>query len=355
MRTKAVSGFTLIEISIALVIIGLLMSSAFSMITMYSKGKMQGVTRGNLRNAEAALKSYLEMNGYYPCPASSLPRRNQEGFGRAIESCITPNEVNSSTTSIYGSDGVHVSEGRDGYKVRTGILPFRSLGIPDADALDGWGRLLQYAVTEKLTSYDTFDQKEGAIDVLADDKKSRITPPASMQYVVFSTGADGKGGYSGDGVPLDSCPPGLLESYNCDGDAVFMDAQSRLVPSGNQPAQSVDYDDRIVYQQYDPDADMKGGLVFFYRESCAKGFSEIGVDSSIVTGIDDLWENPAHKRAEEEGVRKLCVSSRYSAAILVQNQESGMPRPCPRGWNEIGYKFLGSDDNPLTTYKVCAR
>jgi hypothetical protein len=134
-----------------------------------------------------------------------------------------------------------------------------------------------------------------------------------------------------------------------------MDAQSQLVRSGNQSAQIADYDDRIVYRQYDPDSDMKGGLVFFYRESCAKGFSEVGVDSSIITGVDDLWKDPAHKRAEEEGARTLCSSSRYSAAIMIQNQESGISRPCPHGWNEIGYKFLGSDDNPLAIYKVCAQ
>src|SRR5687768_6446870 len=89
------SGFTLIEISIALIIIGLLMSSAFSMIMISSKGKMYSRTQDNLQNAEKALKAYLDMNGHYPCPASRLAERNQADFGRALESCLSPDEAGS--------------------------------------------------------------------------------------------------------------------------------------------------------------------------------------------------------------------------------------------------------------------
>src|SRR4051812_25246614 len=108
--------------------------------------------------------------------------------------------------------------GRNNEWVIIGALPFRSLGIHDSDALDGWGHMLQYAVTEQLTNTASFDQNAGAIDVVDENNVSRVVPAGSVQLVVYSTGPDGMGGISSDGAALSPCQQGLLETENCNDD-----------------------------------------------------------------------------------------------------------------------------------------
>lgn len=362
--SKKNSGFTLIELSIVLIIVGLLMSSGFSAMKIYIKGKERQTTKDNMYKAERALKSFLDVNGAYPCPASRLEKRGGPLFGKALKSCIS-NEAMLLSQKIDAEKllvmETIVAEGRESYRVRIGILPFRSLGLSDSDSVDGWGRLLQYAVTEKLTNPAYFDQKTGAIDVVAEDGQSRSVPPGSVQYVVFSTGENGKAGYSNDGVPLGNCPANVLETENCNGDATFMDGRLQLTKGEYKQESIVSYDDYIVYKQYDFDLAGKGGLVYIYRGSCMTGFTEIDFEGRLASGIEKLNKSPFFIRdknslSEEQ---KLCYSPLYSASITLMIYGEKDTVPCPANWTNIGYlegagEGASGKNAEEINYQVCA-
>lgn len=331
------SGFTLIEISIVLVIAGLVMSALLSTATIYFHDKTLRETRDNMAAAKTALRAFVAMNGYYPCPASRAAARGMQGFGKAPESCATIDPDGSVTTA----------QGRDKLPVKIGILPFRSLGLADDQAVDGWGNVLQYAVTESLTSADTYDQREGAIDVVAEDNVSRLSPPGTAQYVVFSTGQNGRGAYSGDVAAATPCSLYSLEGENCDGDAIFMEAQ--IQHGGN----GVDYDDYIVYQQYDPLTNNKSGLIFSFYQSCPPGFTPVAMQATQATGIENIYKSSKPDPGDTGGTenRAICFSDRYSATIMMQVSSSAK---CPLGWSNIGYKIFGTGESAVS-YKICAR
>ncbi len=337
---------------------------ALSLSAAYLKGRAVATTRENLADAERALKAFLEFNGAYPCPAPLSAPRGTPGFGRAVSSCIT--DTKGVPVSQDDKTGTLTAAGRDRQNVRIGFLPFRSLGIPDAKSVDGWGRLLQYAVTEKMTLPDRFNQMDGAIDVVAEDRGSRLTPPGTAQYVVFSTGADGIGGYSADGVAHAPCRADLAEGENCNGDAVFMDTLPLYKQSGGKNGQT-DVDDYIAYQQYDPYLNTRRGLVFIYRGSCMPGFHEIDTQGRRVAGIETLSKTAPGVNGEMDlsGDEKVCFSPRYSIAMtLLTSSFMGKAARCPDGWAEIGYQAeTGSDNsgfmegggtNMRFNYQVCA-
>lgn len=351
-----VSGFTLIEIAIVIIISGLLLSFFSAGLNIYFKQRALSTTAENLRNAEQSLKTFLEVNGYYPCPANRASKKGEATFGKAAPLCMIDSKQ--VTTSSNRADNPSVV-GRDGIYVRVGLLPFRSLGLSDSEAVDGWGHILQYAVTEVLTDREIFNPLSGSIDVVAEDRQSRLTPPGTAQYVIFSTGEDGMGGYSDNGIPTGKCQPDLLQSENCDDDAIFMDAQRQYetTEKGKVRTSVISYDDNIVYQQYDPSFQTQGGLLYYYKGSCVSGFKQVDLKDYNLAGIERLSKlKNTGADSNDNGAEVLCYSSRYSASMTMMGDTDINDPWCPNGWDPIGYFGYETSANASAAYYlVCAR
>lgn len=349
------AGFTLIELSIVLIVMGLMMAALFSGMKARMAMRDHKTTVASLQTANAALKSYLAMNGAYPCPASRLAPRDTPGYGKALENCRTEKNLPSSL-STKPQETIAVA-GREKRMVRIGLLPFRSLGISDMTATDGWGNLLLYAVTEPLTTPQLYDQDKGAIDVIAEDRQSRVKPAGSVQYVVFSTGPDGLRGWSAGGNPTGlPCPDKTLQAENCNDDAVFMDTESRY-----DNGKTV-FDDILSYHQYDPGKADTGGVVLYYMGSCPADFVKMDVGDRYVGGVETLvskerWEKDEHSSRREEDKKVICYSPRYTSTIMIGSEERDEKFSCPDGWDSIGYRASGGDagDPDGIDYQFCAR
>ncbi len=364
MKKSRSSGFTLLELCIVLFIGSLFLSSALQGWKVYVHKKKIDVTQENLLKTEHALKTYLHMNYHYPCPAQRKIGRGQEGFGKALDACYnqkrSPYDDGNNTEYTTAS-----AKGRNNQWVIMGVVPFRSLGIPDSDATDGWGRLLQYAVTEQLTNPFSFDQKAGAIDVVDENGVSRVVPSGTVHFVVYSTGADGKGGISFDGVALSPCPEGLLETENCNDDATFMDAQSRFktIETGvfREKQTVTDYDDYILYKQIEPDVNIGSGLFILYQGTCPHDFAEIPVgDTKRPAELVYLSKAPPSDPDGNTDTSEisLCYSPYYSVMMsLGISYTNGSVTPCPQGWTEIGYKNSNGSYSyqQVGYYQVCVR
>ncbi len=220
-------GFTLIELAITSVILGLAMVTFIAIYKPYVAQQKIYKTEDRLANIYAALESYKADRGFYPCPASLTSARNQANYGFASD-CTD-------TTTVAGAcspDGYCVRSSTRALanpRVRVGAVPFRELNIEEADTYDAYGSRYYFAITENLAiSPAQYDDNIGGIDVV-DGRGVSLTAgtPASAKFLVFSPGINQVGGYNRNGNEVVSCataaPYNGADKQNCEpiADAVF--------------------------------------------------------------------------------------------------------------------------------------
>lgn len=129
MRTKSSlqSGFTLVEMAIVILILGLVVGSVFSFLSVRQTEDRQRSTMQKQDRIAKAFGFYVQTNGRLPCPASQ--NVNEEDLGEARVTC-------------------------SGSTLR-GIVPFRTLGLTRDDIIDGYDHPFSYvvapAVSQNLT------------------------------------------------------------------------------------------------------------------------------------------------------------------------------------------------------------
>lgn len=206
-------GFSLIEVAIALIVIGLFVGSAVATYNVYMVGRRDTDTKARVNTVEAALAKFAAKRGYYPLPANRSIAMGATGFGRSVAAVTTACTTSMATTcTTGGADPVYI-----------GDVPFASLGIHYSNASDMYGRKLTYAVTAALTS-GTFDNAGGRIQILNEDGTSRYTGTSKAHYVVFSHGPDGQGAYTLGGNLSSACGAAATngrDTENCDANATF--------------------------------------------------------------------------------------------------------------------------------------
>jgi prepilin-type N-terminal cleavage/methylation domain-containing protein len=113
MRRRSQSGFTLVEIAIVLLIVGLMIGGMVAPLTAQLEQKKVSDTKRAMDDASEALFGYALRNGYLPCPAISPSNGLEDRTGNLCNK-------------------------------RYGLLPWATLGLT---RLDGWNHLLGYTVT----------------------------------------------------------------------------------------------------------------------------------------------------------------------------------------------------------------
>lgn len=249
-------GFTLIEMSLVLVIVGIVIMIVYPALTAAQRSTQQSLTTSNLNALMKASAAFVQSNGCLPCPtpASTLGA----GFGRVRGDTVA---------SLCGTCSVSAAEG---------IVPFVSLGIPAAMAKDGWGRWITMRVDPALTinfgivpptslclSSDPLpcvlgESRKGLCqaNLSTANRLNIATPGGGTQQAAIlflSHGANGYGAFYADPVansgsnlhdfkgPLTACSPsGGYERCNANNDRDFVNA-----PLSNDP--SSPFDDQMVF------------------------------------------------------------------------------------------------------------
>jgi len=130
-----IRAFSLIELSVSLVIIGMIASSALSVaITSDSYAKITE-TRAKLDAIDNALSGFVALNFRLPCPADGELAQTNADFGsegtRSDSTCPQKN---------YEYDP------GSGVAIYYGVVPVTTLQLPDDFMFDGWGRRFKYMV-----------------------------------------------------------------------------------------------------------------------------------------------------------------------------------------------------------------
>lgn len=123
------SGYILIELAVVFVVAGFLLAVSFPLYNTYIQKNALIETHKRMDIIAKAYSNYIQMRGRLPCPASPLDVVGT-AFGTERATCLAA--------------GVAPL---DNY----GIIPYRTLGIPEQYAKDGWGNFFTYAVSPDFT------------------------------------------------------------------------------------------------------------------------------------------------------------------------------------------------------------
>ncbi|MGE0356777.1 MAG: type II secretion system protein [Burkholderiales bacterium] len=125
-------GFTLVEIAVVIVVLSLLLAMIAGIGTAMLGQQRREATRQRLAGVETALALFVSQHQRLPCPANGTLDGTNANAGLEQFTAGAPN-----TCSVAG-----VADSQ-----RHGVLPWRSLGLSEQDATDGWGNRLTYRVS----------------------------------------------------------------------------------------------------------------------------------------------------------------------------------------------------------------
>jgi prepilin-type N-terminal cleavage/methylation domain-containing protein len=175
-------GFTLIEMSIVLVVIGLILSGGIVAVTPIVQNSKISETDGKLDRIEQALILHVIRYGCLPCPANPA----DDSFAVAAAG-----RANAGGTYTSGCDADPCTNAQ-------GVLPWVNLGISENDASDAFGARFSYAISNGLQNTSGMlrvppdSYPSGSITV-ANAGGTNLTTEAA--YVLISHGPDRIFGY----------------------------------------------------------------------------------------------------------------------------------------------------------------
>ena len=190
MRNRA---FTLVEMAIVLVIVGLLLGGMLAPLSAQMEQRRVADTTRALEEAREALAGFAARNGHLPCPAISA------------------------ANGLEDRSGTRCGNGR-----RLGFLPWATLGLPK---LDAWQHIYLYSVTPAFSDSGAPFQLNTPRDITiaSRDAGGALVPasaPNDIPAVVLSQGRNGFGAFSDVGIQAADMGQGNADekaNYQADG------------------------------------------------------------------------------------------------------------------------------------------
>jgi prepilin-type N-terminal cleavage/methylation domain-containing protein len=228
--TRRTAGFTLLEMAIVLMIVGLLLGGMLVPLSAQMEQRNISDTRKALDDIQQALIGFAIINGRLPCPADGTTPAG--GLNAAVPPVPAGQEYRDPVTGRC-SAAIIVSNNN-----AMGVLPWATLGLNETDA---WGRRYTYQVTANWadgapapdgTPGATCNVTVGISFQLCSnptlDVRTAANPggisltPNFVPAVVVSHGKNGYGAYTpSGGTPLPPSPD-ADELENSDPDVHFV-------------------------------------------------------------------------------------------------------------------------------------
>ncbi len=219
-------GFSLVEMSFIIVGFALVLTAVVSTEKVTQERQSYTHTDDTLERVEEAISYYFAGNGSLPCPASLEDAPNSANYGKSTDCSDTTAPAGTS----HRDNGTGAS---DEYQLRVGMIPTRTLGLPDSYALDSWGNRLSYAMIRQLgidkTTYDSYEPSQTTDLFQIRDEAGTILygrdEKEIVGYVIISHGKDRKGAHTKqvDTEGID-CGDQTIDKANCDTDKIFVAA-----------------------------------------------------------------------------------------------------------------------------------
>ena len=137
---RRASGFTLIEIAVVIVILGLLLALLAGMATGMIGQQRREATRQKLAALETSLALFVSQNKRLPCPANGT-------FDSSNANAGIEQRSGGGACQVGGTANVQTN----------GVVPWRTLGLAEPDMTDGWGNRITYRVAPELALTNAMD------------------------------------------------------------------------------------------------------------------------------------------------------------------------------------------------------
>jgi prepilin-type N-terminal cleavage/methylation domain-containing protein len=201
------AGFSLLELAIVLMILGIIGSLGIPLLTAHMKRTAFVKTRAHQEYVLDAIAAYVERNNRFPCPAEAQI-----------------------TGAHFGVAQVACPMGK-----AKGMIPFKTLGISEIYGRDGFKRLMTYVVEPELTKTQIMLQEEpgGLITVKNEEGFPVLGTPKKIEknanyiaLVLISHGESGVGAYGGNGQTAKMAGDSLSPPKRENGDENFIFVES---------------------------------------------------------------------------------------------------------------------------------
>jgi len=242
-------GFSLVEMAMVLVIIGLLLGGLLMPLTAQIDQQKIGETRKSLAEIKEALAGFAIVNGRLPCPANGSIAADAASAGQ--EATTGTGALLICTTTI-GS----------GVPSNSGVLPWATLGLSETDA---WGRRFTYRVTSSFAdgadgagssggtaACTTSPTASGVSFQLCSNGNMRVLTASSggtslatnIPAIIISHGKNGFGAFTRTGTQITTVGADENEAENTDGvaDTDYVDREIDL-----NPDTAATFDDIVVW------------------------------------------------------------------------------------------------------------
>lgn len=215
-------AFTLLELAIVLIVVGLISVFAVQALSTDDDARCYATTEAQLSTIDSALQNFIATHKRLPKPAAMGLGSANPAFGYEAQNLTDPQDA------AYASDvpsGVTNAGG-----VLIGALPHATLGLENSYASDCWGDKFTYAVTNALTSSNASNgypgTATGTITLNSNTLSAPQTLSSTIGYVVLSHGADkyGATAMSASNTTPAHCngsTAAKIDRENCNSDAVF--------------------------------------------------------------------------------------------------------------------------------------
>ena len=266
-------GFSLIELSIVMIISGILLSGFLQFYSATQRAKRYDITKQRLRDIRTALTYYVITHGNLPCPASPSGDYSADKCASGTDPMPGVERYNINPTHM-------ATDARD--EVWIGILPMKELRFDREQIQDGWGNEFTYGVSRRLALPNGMKSNPlplGIISVVDENGNSVLDQPGTSRYVIVSHGPTGTGAWI-PGGGRKPCTEDTLDGKNCLGLNVFV-----VAPVSTQPGKNF-YDDIVIHD----DLNAGGPLI----------------DLLTICSAKEGFYNPSNPYADRDG----CILSR---------------------------------------------
>ncbi len=312
------SGFSLVELSVVLTVIGLTLSGALTLATKKTESDKIEETTEKMERIEQAIELFLSQYQRLPCPSDASVADTSANFG--VEGTPSASDADSdgdtdgvcTLANFNNGAGQNIFAG--GVPVRRSLSYNHIINLTYDDMFDGWGRRFLYVVDARLansiatnasclTNSACFKKTtpepitNESITIWGDTTGTNITTTTAA-YAIISTGKNGNGAftYLGSATRLtDSADAGELHNmpaFNVTTiDKIFISKDSTAT-----------FDDMVTYQT-------KGNII-------------IGANGSPAEAMDtDLCTSSAYQVAFPAATEAVCTgiaSETYCRAMAAR-------------------------------------
>jgi prepilin-type N-terminal cleavage/methylation domain-containing protein len=194
-------AYTLVELSIVILVISLLMAGVFSMATGSINNSKVALTNQKMKEIYKSMGTFLMINKRLPCPASlARSKIDDVDYGK---------EERDNANNNCGTSGIYTSSGSGLSNLIIGAVPIKSLNLGSEFAEDGYENKLSYVIDKRFTknfippTSGTLDDSFGTVGagiVLMSAKENQVSGTALLSdkviFILISHGPNGYGAFN---------------------------------------------------------------------------------------------------------------------------------------------------------------